>query len=61
VGKASKRDAVRVILKELETVGYLVAEKTLDSGGLFGGMAYTVYEKPITADGLSGAGQTGAG
>lgn len=47
-GKASKRDAVRVILKELETVGYLVADMARDSGGLFDGMAYTVYEKPIT-------------
>lgn len=48
VGKASKRDGVRVILKELENVGYLVADRARNSIGKFGGMAYTVYEQPIT-------------
>lgn len=48
VGKSSRRDAVRVILKELETVGYLVADHARNSSGAFTGMSYTVYEQPIT-------------
>lgn len=46
VGKASGRDAVRVILKELEQVGYLVADVARSEGGVFNGMAYTVCEIP---------------
>lgn len=44
VGKASGRDAVRVILKELEDVGYLKADFARSEGGAFNGMAYTVSE-----------------
>lgn len=47
-GKSSGRDAVRMILKELERVGYLVADHARNSTGKFSGMAYTVYEQPIT-------------
>lgn len=46
VGKSSSRDAVRVILKELEKVGYLVADQERNATGKFGGMAYTVNEVP---------------
>ncbi|MBX9755848.1 MAG: hypothetical protein K2X80_13920, partial [Pseudomonadaceae bacterium] len=42
-GKRSGRDAVRVILAELERVGYLTADKAR-VGGRFDGMAYTVSE-----------------
>lgn len=45
-GKASGRDAVRVILKELEQVGYLVADFARNATGAFAGMAYTVNEIP---------------
>lgn len=48
VGKASGRDAVRVILKELEQVGYLVADIARNETGSFNGMAYTVNEVPVT-------------
>ncbi|MNF74088.1 hypothetical protein D3C84_561110 [compost metagenome] len=46
IGKASGRDAVRVILKELEQAGYLVADVARNEGGAFNGMAYTVCEIP---------------
>lgn len=46
IGKASGRDAVRVILKELEQAGYLVADIARSEGGAFNGMAYTVCEIP---------------
>lgn len=46
IGKASGRDAVRVILKELEQAGYLVADFARSEGGAFNGMAYTVCEIP---------------
>lgn len=46
IGKASGRDAVRVILKELEQAGYLVADFARSEGGVFNGMAYTVCEIP---------------
>jgi hypothetical protein len=44
VGKSSGRDAVRVILKELEEAGYLKADFARSEGGAFNGMAYTVSE-----------------
>lgn len=47
VGKRSSRDAVRAILKELEAVGYLVADQARNDTGKFGGMAYTVNEVPV--------------
>lgn len=46
IGKSSGRDAVRVILKELEQAGYLVADVARSEGGAFNGMAYTVCEIP---------------
>lgn len=46
LGKSSGRDAVRVILKELEQAGYLKADIARSSGGVFNGMAYTVCEIP---------------
>lgn len=46
LGKASGRDAVRVILKELEQAGYLKADIARNDGGSFNGMAYTVSEIP---------------
>lgn len=46
IGKASGRDAVRVILKELEQAGYLVADIARNETGAFAGMAYTVNEIP---------------
>lgn len=48
IGKASGRDAVRVILKELEQAGYLIADFARAEGGAFNGMAYTVCEMPQT-------------
>jgi hypothetical protein len=47
VGKRSSRDAVRVILKELEAVGYLVADQARNATGKFAGLAYTVNEIPV--------------
>jgi hypothetical protein len=44
VGKHSGRDAVRVIIKELEQVGYITADKARSSGR-FDGMAYMVSEE----------------
>jgi hypothetical protein len=46
IGKASGRDAVRVILKELEEAGYLKVDIARADGGAFNGMAYTVSEIP---------------
>lgn len=46
IGKASGRDAVRVILKELEEAGYLKVDIARAEGGAFNGMAYTVSEIP---------------
>lgn len=50
IGKASGRDAVRVILKELEQAGYLVADIARNEAGGFAGMAYTVNEIPDTVE-----------
>ncbi|NTE96720.1 hypothetical protein [Agrobacterium tumefaciens] len=47
IGKASGRDAVRVILKELEQAGYLVSDIARNDTGAFNGMAYTVHEYPV--------------
>lgn len=47
IGKASGRDGVRVVLKELEQAGYLVADYARSEGGAFAGMAYTVHETPV--------------
>lgn len=47
IGKASGRDAVRVILKELEGAGYLTVDRARNETGAFNGMAYTVCERPI--------------
>jgi len=49
VGKSSGRDAVRVILKELEEVGYLRVDLARSDGGSFNGMDYTVSEIPFAA------------
>lgn len=49
IGRAAGRDAVRVILKELETAGYLKADLARSEGGAFNGMAYTVSEIPDMA------------
>lgn len=46
LGKSSGRDAVRVILRELEEAGYLTADIARGEGGAFAGMAYTVCETP---------------
>lgn len=46
IGKGSGRDAVRVILKELEQAGYLKTDVARGEGGAFQGMAYTVCELP---------------
>lgn len=46
IGKSSGRDAVRVILKELEDAGYLKADYARSEGGVFNGMAYIVSEVP---------------
>lgn len=61
VGKRSSRDAVRAILKELEAVGYLVADHARNDTGKFSGMAYTVNEVPVppqTDKPLTGSPQT---
>lgn len=50
IGKSSGRDAVRVILKELEKAGYLVADLARGEGGAFSGMAYTVREIAESTD-----------
>lgn len=47
IGKASGRDAVRVILKELEAAGYLTVDRARNQTGAFNGMAYTVCERPV--------------
>ena len=47
-GKSSRRDADRVILKELKCIGYLVFDNARNSTRKFSGMAYTVYKQPIT-------------
>ena len=48
------REKVRRLLKELQTVGYLIREQSHDSGGKFGGNVYvppgrgaTVARKPV--------------
>lgn len=46
IGKASGRDAVRVILKELEEAGYLVADIGRGDSGVFSGMEYLINETP---------------
>lgn len=48
LGKSSGRDAVRVILKELEAAGYLTVDRARNETGAFNGMAYTVCERPIS-------------
>lgn len=50
IGKASGRDAVRMILKELEQAGYLVADIARNETGSFNGMAYTVHETPVQVE-----------
>lgn len=55
VGKSSGRDGVRVILKELEQAGYLVADVARNEGGIFAGMAYTVYEQPVLSPVAAGS------
>lgn len=47
IGKSSGRDAVRVILKELEAAGYLTVDRARNESGVFNGMAYTVCERPV--------------
>ena len=47
LGKASGRDGVRSILKELEAAGYLTVDRARNDTGVFAGMAYTVCERPI--------------
>lgn len=43
-GKPAGRDAVRGLLKELSSAGYLQAEKKRADGGSFDGMSYVVCE-----------------
>lgn len=47
VGRHASRDAVRVILKELETIGYLQVDQARQSTGRFEGIAYIVHESPV--------------
>lgn len=48
VGKSSRRDAVYAILKELETVGYIIKHRGRQEGGEFGKVEYIVTEEPCT-------------
>ncbi len=48
LGKASGRDAVRGLIKELEQAGYLQISMARSEGGEFGGRVYTVSESPAT-------------
>lgn len=47
-GKASGRDAVRGLIRELEQAGYLQITLARSEGGEFGGRCYTVSESPAT-------------
>lgn len=48
LGKASGRDAVRGLIRELEQAGYLQIYLERAEGGEFGGRSYTVSESPAT-------------
>ena len=48
MGKASGRDAVRGLIRELEQAGYLQITLARSEGGEFGGRCYTVSESPAT-------------
>lgn len=48
LGKASGRDAVRGLIRELEQAGYLKIFLERAEGGEFGGRSYTVSESPAT-------------
>ncbi|MBJ2318084.1 hypothetical protein JFT37_06125 [Pseudomonas fluorescens] len=48
LGKASGRDAVRGLIRELEQAGYLQIFLERAEGGEFGGRSYTVSESPAT-------------
>ena len=39
------REKVRRLLKELQTVGYLIREQSHDSGGKFGGNVYVLQDE----------------
>ncbi|WP_236192658.1 phage replication protein [Pseudomonas urethralis] len=58
IGKSSGRDAVRVIIKELEAAGYMAVDRARNDGGSFNGMAYTVCERPQTENPSMGSPQT---
>ncbi len=59
IGKSSGRDAVRVIIKELESAGYMAVDRSRSDGGSFSGMDYTVCERPQTENPSMGSPQTG--
>jgi len=46
IGRSSGRDGVRVIIKELESAGYIAIDYARSTGGSFNGMAYIVREQP---------------
>lgn len=48
LGKASGRDAIRGVIRELEKAGYLQISQDRTDGGEFGGRSYTVSESPAT-------------
>ena len=48
IGKASGRDAIRGVIRELELAGYLQISLERTEGGEFGGRSYTVSESPAT-------------
>lgn len=50
LGKVSGRDAVRVVLKELEAAGYLTVNRARGEDGLFSGMDYIVSEQPLIVE-----------